>query len=108
MRIASSLLLASFAMVGCADKTSEEPPPPPPTARATWYHDVAPIVANHCMTCHQDGGIAPFSLTDYDNAKVNAQNMLDAVHGRIMPPFDAREGADCTPRLGCVDDPRPN
>jgi len=77
-----------------------------PVARATWYQDVAPILAKHCMTCHQDGGIAPFVLTDFDSAKENSERMLAEIGRGAMPPFDAREEADCTPRFGWVDDPR--
>ena len=48
------LALLGFAACGTDDSDS---PPDPTDARATWYQDVAPIVAKHCMTCHQDGGI---------------------------------------------------
>ncbi len=79
---------------------------PPPQPRATWYQDVAPILAEHCMSCHQAGGIAPFSLTDYDSAVENTARMMHQIEIGAMPPFDAREEADCTPRFGWVDDPR--
>ena len=75
-------------------------------AVTTWYQDAGPIVEKHCMECHQDGGIAPFSLTDYADAAEYAQMMLVQVHAGAMPPFDAREQADCTPRFGWKDDPR--
>jgi hypothetical protein len=81
-------------------------PPPDPVPRATWYQHVAPILSKHCMSCHQDGGIAPFTLTEYDSAKENSLRMLDQLSLGKMPPFDAREEADCTPRFGWVDDPR--
>jgi hypothetical protein len=81
-------------------------PPPPPAPRATWYQDAGPIVSKHCMACHQPGGIAPFSLTDYQDASQNAHKMLDQVEAGTMPPFDAREEPDCTPNYGWKDDPR--
>ncbi len=77
-----------------------------PVARATWYQDVAPILSKHCMSCHQDGGIAPFSLTAYDDAVEVSAMMVTKVDAGEMPPFDAREEADCTPRYGWQDDPR--
>jgi len=76
------------------------------TDRVTWYRDVAPIAARHCMACHQPGGIGPFDLTDYAVAVAHATPMLDAIRGGVMPPFDAREEPACTPRFGWVDDPR--
>jgi len=77
-----------------------------PQARATWYQDVAPIAAKHCMGCHQAGGIGPFDMTTYDIAAENAPRMLSAIEAGTMPPFDARESAECTPRFSWVDDPR--
>ncbi|HEY1555707.1 MAG TPA: hypothetical protein VGF94_12805 [Kofleriaceae bacterium] len=86
----------------------QEPPTtePPPADAVTWYRDAAPIVSAHCMSCHQAGGIAPFSLTDVDDAQNHAQDMLAQITAGTMPPFDAREEPDCTPRFGWKDDPR--
>jgi hypothetical protein len=100
--LVSSLGLLGFAACGTDD--SDLPPDEQP--RVTWYQDVAPILADRCMTCHQDGGIGPFVLTDYESAKEMSSFALDAVNRGVMPPFDAREDADCTPRFGWVDDPR--
>jgi hypothetical protein len=77
-------------------------------ARVTWYQDVAPILSQHCMSCHQAGGIAPFSLTEYDDAVTVSEMMVTKVDAGEMPPFDAREESDCTPRFGWQDDPRLN
>ena len=103
-----SLALASvvFATTACGTDVETTPPPPDTTARATWYQDVAPIVSKHCMSCHQDGGIAPFSLTTYEDAQQNAKMMLDQIDQGAMPPFGAREESDCNPRFGWQDDPR--
>lgn len=110
MRLLQLCLVGAFGLgVGgaCTDNDPVAPPPEPePEFRSTWYRDVAPILAKHCMTCHQDGGIGPFVLTDYDAAKLHATQMVGAIDAQIMPPFDAREDADCTPRFGWVDDPR--
>jgi hypothetical protein len=77
-----------------------------PTPRATWYQDVGPILAEHCMGCHSAGGIAPFSLTEYEEAVEVSMQMVAKVDAGEMPPFDAREEADCTPRHSWQDDPR--
>jgi hypothetical protein len=58
------------------------------------------------MGCHQEGGIAPFSLTEYESAVESSARMMHEIDRGAMPPFDAREEADCTPRFGWVDDPR--
>ncbi len=103
MRFARFIALLGLTACG-TDETSS--PPDEPIEQVTWYQDVAPILSQHCMSCHQDGGIAPFPLTDYDSAKEMSGLALGAIESGIMPPFDAREEADCTPRFGWVDDPR--
>ncbi|MEZ4361510.1 MAG: hypothetical protein R3B48_15090 [Kofleriaceae bacterium] len=100
--LAAASLLAVGLVGGCG--SSDDSPQPEP--RATWYQDVAPMLSAHCNGCHAQGGIGPFPLNDYDTAKAHAAQMLAEVDRGAMPPFDAREDADCTPRFGWVDDPR--
>lgn len=99
-------LLGLVLVAACGTDVEPLPPAPGSAARVTWYQDVAPIVSKHCMSCHEDGGIAPFALTDYESARGNIQRMLTQVDGGTMPPFGAREESDCTPRFGWKDDPR--
>jgi hypothetical protein len=100
------LLTVSLLACGTDVRDDDDTPDPGSEPRATWYQDVAPIVAEHCMGCHQAGGIGPFDLTTYDMASENAGRMLDAVETGVKPPFDAREETDCTPRFTWQDDPR--
>jgi hypothetical protein len=95
------VVLPGIALAACAADTADDP-----TERVTWYQDVAPIMAKHCMSCHQSGGIGPFALTDYESVRDHATLALAAIDQGVMPPFDAREEPDCTPRYGWVDDPR--
>jgi hypothetical protein len=71
-----------------------------------FYKDVQPILQQHCQKCHADGGIAPFPLTSYEQAKVHAAASLSQVSARTMPPWGAQETPDCTPRFGWRHDPR--
>jgi hypothetical protein len=97
---------ATVALVGCGTDVRDDGSDQEPQPRATWYQDVAPIVAEKCMGCHEPGGIGPFDLTSYEMAYEAAGRMLDQIEKGAMPPFDAREEDDCTPRFGWVDDPR--
>jgi hypothetical protein len=53
----------------------------------TFYGDVAPILARNCVTCHQEGGIAPFKLIEYAEVKPLAGSIKVATQNRTMPPF---------------------
>ncbi len=56
-------------------------------AQPTWATDVAPILYQHCTSCHNATGIAPFSLMTYADAFPNAGDMANDVSQRIMPPW---------------------
>ena len=75
-------------------------------AAPTWYQEVAPLVAEKCSNCHEAEGIAPFSLTSYEEAKDWATLLADTVEEGTMPPFLADETDECTPRFGWKDDVR--
>ncbi len=97
---------AGLFAAACGTDTATGDDVEPPVARATWYQDVGPILAKHCMSCHSAGGIAPFALTAYEDAVETSEMLVKKVDAGEMPPFDAREEADCTPRYGWQDDPR--
>ncbi len=53
----------------------------------TWSNSVSKIIYENCATCHRDGGIAPFSLTTYEDAVVYAQSIKSALKSGTMPPW---------------------
>jgi hypothetical protein len=101
MRLAPLALLTALAACGGDPDAGSDASTAP-----TWYQDIAPIAAEHCMGCHHDGGIAPFSLTDYESARDHATDIIYQVDHRTMPPWDAVDADDCAPRFGWRDDPR--
>jgi len=58
-------------------------------ADPTFAEDVAPIVYKNCVSCHRTGGIAPFSLVEYDSAAPYLTEIKDAVARGYMPPWHA-------------------
>ena len=63
----------------------------------TFYEDALPVFMNNCVVCHQDsppdvGGIsAPMSLMDYEQAKIWAPLIKNALITGYMPPWGAHE-----------------
>jgi hypothetical protein len=52
----------------------------------TDFNDVAPIVFEHCTSCHRDVGEAPFSLVTYNEISAFANSIIDAIEAETMPP----------------------
>ena len=52
-----------------------------------WATDVAPILYEHCVGCHRDGGIGHFSLIGYGNAFSKRYSIQDKTGSRQMPPW---------------------
>jgi hypothetical protein len=57
--------------------------------RPSFYHDVFPILEQHCQLCHRAGEIAPFPLVTYKDAKPWALPILKAIEEHKMPPWFA-------------------
>jgi Copper type II ascorbate-dependent monooxygenase, C-terminal domain len=53
----------------------------------TFNNQVVRIFQQHCQTCHRPGSIAPFSLLTYQDARIHASQIRNAVESRIMPPW---------------------
>src|SRR5271154_4691741 len=49
--------------------------------------DIAPIIYQHCASCHRADGPAPFSLVNYSDAKNYASLIAATTRARSMPPW---------------------
>ena len=56
------------------------------------YDDVAPVLNENCVRCHRPGGLGPFSLATYDEARARAEGIAEMVAGRRMPPWQPVRG----------------
>lgn len=62
----------------------------PATAQVpTWSEHVAPIVYEHCTGCHRSGEVAPFPLTNYDEAAAWGSMLQYVTEIKYMPPWKA-------------------
>ena len=63
----------------------------------TYYKDVAPLIQNHCQSCHQQARsnlgtlLAPMSLASYEETRPWARAIAAKVRSRDMPPWFADE-----------------
>lgn len=53
----------------------------------TFNRDIAPIVFEHCASCHHPGGSGPFSLLRYDDVRKRASQIATVTASRYMPPW---------------------
>ncbi|MDX1736097.1 MAG: hypothetical protein R3228_17100, partial [Halioglobus sp.] len=58
----------------------------------TYHGDTRAIIEAHCVGCHVDGGVAPFSLTTYEQVRSSAAAAFHAVDNGSMPPWPPTRG----------------
>ena len=58
-----------------------------PSDTLTFNKDIAPIVFNHCVTCHRPGESAPFHLLSYEDVKTHAEQVTEVTSSGFMPPW---------------------
>jgi hypothetical protein len=56
-------------------------------SKVTFTRDIAPIVQEHCQSCHRPGEGTPFSLLTYEDARPWAKDIKRMVQQRAMPPW---------------------
>ncbi len=79
------LPLACALLCACGSPTPPSEPGGP--TGPTYYQDVAPILSEACSGCHVAGGIGPFPLTTYAEAKPMAGAIMAATLSGSMPPW---------------------
>jgi peroxiredoxin len=72
-----------------------------PHGDITYAGNVAAIVNHHCVECHREGELAPFTLSSYEEIVPWAATIREVVEQKRMPPWfaDPRHGKftnDCS------------
>lgn len=57
------------------------------STQVTYARDIAPILQQRCETCHRPGQVAPFALTNFEEAKSHSKMIVEVTSRRIMPPW---------------------
>jgi hypothetical protein len=81
--------VAATSAPGCVLET---PAAPGADGPPTWHADVSRILQEKCVSCHRDGGVAPFALETLAQARAKKGMVRYATDHRIMPPWGAAPG----------------
>jgi mono/diheme cytochrome c family protein len=63
-----------------------------PRQPATFNRDVAPLLFEHCATCHSPDGDAPFPLLSYQDARKRGETICEVTARHYMPPWQPAPG----------------
>ncbi|MGL4420759.1 MAG: ascorbate-dependent monooxygenase, partial [Gemmataceae bacterium] len=61
-------------------------------APPTFAREVAPILYEHCTSCHRPNEVGPFSLISYDDARKRSRQIAAVTGERVMPPWKPAAG----------------
>src|SRR5262249_17490033 len=59
------------------------------SANVTYSNQVSRILNKHCVSCHREGEIAPFAMTNYEEVSGWAETIAEVVRQQRMPPWHA-------------------
>ena len=92
VRWMAAALMPLAVVASAAAQAPSEAVPAPSEAVPTFARDIAPIVFDHCASCHRSGDIAPMSFLSYREVRPWARAIRDKVVAREMPPWHAAPG----------------
>jgi peroxiredoxin len=58
-------------------------------SKISYVKDVAPIIEDKCVACHEPGGIGPMPLTSYEKIKAYSPMIREVLRTQRMPPWRA-------------------
>jgi len=58
-------------------------------AQISYEKTIAPMLSEHCVACHRDGGIAPWQMSSYDMVRGFSPMIREVVRTKRMPPWHA-------------------
>ena len=88
LKFTTAFGLALALMGGTFGFTSEQARAQSPPV--TFNKDIAPLVFDRCASCHQPGGLGPFSVLTYASVRQHATQIGVLTKGRAMPPWKAQ------------------
>jgi hypothetical protein len=58
-------------------------------AQISYEKTIAPMLTEHCVACHREGGIAPWQMSSYDMVRGFSPMIREVVRTKRMPPWHA-------------------
>ncbi len=77
-----------FAVAGSITAVAE------PNTSVTYHRDVTRVMQKHCIRCHREGGVAPFTLETREDVEANAPMIQEVIRRGTMPPWFAAPEKD--------------
>ena len=71
---------------GCAIKVAKRAAP---GKNISYSKQIAPLLADNCVTCHRPGGIGPFAMSNYAIVQGFSPMIREVIRTRRMPPWHA-------------------
>lgn len=87
--------LVGLVAAGLGGGACESSKPAETTGAVTFWKDVAPIYNEKCVRCHQEGGIAPFRLDTFADARTHAAAARAEITAGTMPPYFMVHDGSC-------------
>jgi tetratricopeptide (TPR) repeat protein len=88
----AALLTLLVGMASAVLAAQAQPPVSQKTSPITFNRDLAPVVFEHCASCHRTGGVGPFPLESYADLRARARQVVNVVRRREMPPWKPEDG----------------
>lgn len=79
--------VARTEVAGCPLETRKATPNT--KGRVEYHRDIQPFLYSHCVVCHQEKGVAPFSLAEYNDATLWMETSIGMIETKTMPPAQA-------------------
>ncbi|MEH6581470.1 MAG: hypothetical protein V7754_06000 [Halioglobus sp.] len=58
-----------------------------PRAEVTYYSAAKPLLDRYCVSCHNDSGVAPFPLSEYQQVYSKRSALIYVLESATMPPI---------------------
>jgi peroxiredoxin len=58
-------------------------------AQISYEKTIAPMLSEHCVACHRQGGIAPWQMSSYDMVRGFSPMIREVLRTKRMPPWHA-------------------